>query len=221
MGTVIPTTMEVFPECPGYGFSAQPQYLVKINARQGGFETVGRRWPRPLVTFTAVPMSQRSDVDVQSVLNFWHAVGGRATPFLFKDWTDFQSCRTGDVPGVGDQPLDVVPDITSGVTYQMLKLYKVGSIEQEREIMKPVGSTIRVFNGAGDEQTDFTVDENTGLIQVGGSFDGAGVSWCGEFYVPVRFDSQLSVMVAEHEVQGADFTLREKKTKVETETFGP
>lgn len=220
MSSVIPSTMDVFPECPGYGFSAQPQYLVRLNMRQGGFESVLRRWPRPLSTYVSVPFAQRSDVDVQDVLYFWHAMGGMATPFLIKDWVDFQSCRTGEIPGVGDQPLDAVVTIAGGTTYQLKKLYVVGSLQQEREITKPVGSSLRLFNGAGDEQTDFTVDENTGLVQVGGGFDGVAVSWCGDFLVPVRFDSQLSISVVDQEIQGCDFTLREKRVVLETDHFG-
>lgn len=208
--------METFPECPSYGLSAQPQYLVKINSRQGGFETVKRRWPRPLITFVSVPMGQRSDVDIQSVLNFWHAVGGYAIPFLFKDWTDFQSSPI-DVESTGtDQPLDLTP--ISGVgTYQMQKLYAVGSITQVRDITKPVGSTIRAFSNA-TEKTNFTVDENTGLIQAGDT--DILTTWGGEFLVPVRFDSQLSIEVVDQEIQGADFTLREKRVKLQTDHFG-
>lgn len=216
MSTVIPTTMETFPECPGYGFTAQPQYLVKVNARDGGFETIGRRWPRPLNTYVSVPMTQRSDVDVQLVLYFWHAVGGMATVFLFKDWTDFQSCRVGETPGVGDAPL-ALTTISGGNTYQMTKQYSVGSITQIRDITKPVGSTIRAFSNA-TEKTNFTVDENTGLIQAG---DGDSLTtWAGEFLVPVRFDSQLSIEVVDEEIQGAAFTLREKRIRLETDHFG-
>lgn len=212
--------MESFPECPGYGFTAQPQYLVQINAREGGFEGVKRRWPRPLNTYVAVPMAHRVDVEVQAILTFWHAVGGMATPFLFKDWLDFQSSPVGVEPLGTDQPLESVSLTGGGVAFQMKKLYTVGTITQERDITKPVGSTIRVFNGAAVEQTDFIVDENTGLIQPGRSFSGVPVSWGGEFNVPLRFDSQLSVVVVDEEIQGADFTLREKRVRLETANFG-
>lgn len=220
MSTVIPSTWETFPECPGYGFKAQPRYLVKINPRQGGFESVKRRWPRPLNAYTAVPVAQRVDVDVQAILYFWHAVGGMATPFLFKDWLDFQSCPVGSVPLGTDQPLDAVALTGGGTAYQMKKLYEVGTIAQVRDITKPVGTTIKVFNGALVEQSDFTVDENTGLIQPGGSFSGTPTSWGGEFNVHARFDSQLSISVVDQEIQGADFTLREKRIVLETAHFG-
>lgn len=216
MSTVIPSTFEAFPECPGFGFTAQPQYLVKINARSGGFENINRRWPRPLTTYVAVPMPQRSDVDVQAVLYFWHAVGGMARRFLFKDWTDFQSSPIGVVPAA-DQPLQLVVTIAGGATYQMKKLYTVGSLTQERDITRPVASTIRVYSNV-TEKTNFTIDENTGLIQAG---DGDTLTaWGGEFYVPARFDSQLSIMVVDKEIQGVDFTVRETREELDTENFG-
>lgn len=213
----MPSTWETFPECPGYGFTAQPQYLVKINARQGGFEGVKRRWPRPLATYTAVPVAQRVDVDVQLILYFWHAVGGTAIPFLFRDWLDFQSSPVSVAPAGTDQPLEHVGLTGGGVAYQMQKLYTVGTISQVRDITKPIGSSIKVFSNA-TEKTNFTVDENTGLIQAGDA--DILTTWGGEFNVPARFDSQASFSVVDEAIQGADITIREKRIRLETAHFG-
>lgn len=216
MSTVIPTTLETFPECPGYGFTAQPQYLVQINTRQGGFEGVKRRWPRPLSIYPSIPLGPRDESVVQNVYYFTHAMGGRATIFRFKDETDFQSSPLGLTPEGTDQPLQfVTTDGFSGhVAYFMQKIYTVGSITQVREITQPIGSTIRVFNGSNVEQDDFTVDENNGLIVPGGSFDGVALTWGGEFAVPVRFDSDPTFTVDDEGIQSASFALREKRIKL-------
>lgn len=216
MSLVVPSPLEVFPECPTYGFTAQPQYLVKLVAREGGFERVDRRWSRPLNVYTAVPIGNRDEVEIQSILYFWHAMGGRATAFRFKDWTDFQSCPVQNDPAATDQPFETVSLTGGGTAYQLVKVYQVGSIQQVREITQPKGDTIIVANASGATQTDWTLDEATGLLKPGAGFTGTPHSWGGEFYVPVRFDSELSVGVSDKQIQTVDFTLREKRVSLST-----
>lgn len=216
MSTVVPTSLHVFPECPTYGFNVQPQYLVKIAVQEGGFERVDRRWARPLNIFTAVPIGDRDEETIQNVLYFWHAMGGRATTFLFKDWTDYKSCPVGaDITAV-DQPLETVTIDDASTAYQLTKVYQAGPITQVREITQPKGDTIVVANASGVAQTDFTLDEATGVLKPGGGFTGTPHSWGGEFYVPVRFDSELDMQVVDKQIQTVSFTLREKRIKLAT-----
>ena len=217
--SVIPTDLVEFPECPTYGFNAQPQYLVKIVMREGGFERGNRCWERPLIVFTAVPVGDRDEDVIQSILYFWHAMGGRATTFLFKDWTDFKSCPTQNDVTALDQPLQAVNLDDASTAYQLTKAYTVTPLTQLREITKPIGSSIVVANDFGDAQTDFDLDESTGLLKPGGSFTGTPHSWGGEFNVPVRFDSELDVQIADKQIQAVTFTLMEKRLQLAT-TFG-
>lgn len=211
MSLVIPTSLLVFPECATYGFNVQPQYLVKIVCREDGFERIDRRWARSLCVFTAVPVGDRDESDIQSILYFWHAMGGRASPFLIKDWTDYKSCPTwGDVAAT-DQQLSAVTLADASTAYQLVKTYRVGTISQRREITQPNGATVVVANSAGAAQTDFTLDEATGLLKPGGSFTGTPLTWGGEFYVPVRFNSELDTQVVDKQIQSVTFTLREKR----------
>lgn len=212
--TIIPSDFVLFPECPGYGFSVQPQYLTKLNTRDGGFENVKRRWPRPINVYTAFPIGDRDEAQIQSILNFWHAMGGRATPFLIKDWADFKSCQVQDDVSAVDQPLETVTLLDASTAYQLTKLYTVGPLTQVREITQPKADTILIANGDGDAQTDFTLDESSGLLKPGGSFVGTPTSWGGEFYVPVRFDSELDIEVVDKQIQSVGFTLREKRIKL-------
>lgn len=208
---VIPTDFVAFPACPSYGFNAQPQYLVKINPRDGGFERVDKRWTRPLSVYTAVPIGERDEADVQAILNFWHALGGRATSFLIKDWTDFKSCPVQSAVSAVDQPVETVTLLDSTTAYQLTKVYTVGSLTQIREITQPVASTVIVANESGVVQTDYTLDESSGLLKPGSDFTGTPTSWGGEFNVPVRFDSELSMQVVDKQIQSVTFTLREKR----------
>lgn len=218
--TLIPTTLVDFPECPTYGFTVQPQYLVKIVVRETGFERGDRRWARPLIVFTAVPMPDADEAEVQSILYFWHAVGGRATTFLFRDWTDYKSCQTQNDVTALDQPLAAVTLDDASTAYRLTKAYTVTPHVQVREITKPVGSTIVVANASGDAQTDFTLDESTGMLKPGHSFTGTPHTWGGEFNVPVRFDSELDVQIVDQQIETVNFTLTEKRLRLPTAPFG-
>lgn len=199
----------VFPACPTFGFVTEPNYLVKIVAREGGFERRNRKWSRPLHKYSAVPLGTQAQSDIEAVLYFWHAVGGMATPFRFKDWADFMSCGLDHTPGPTDQPIVAVPNSPS--TFQLVKRYTFGSLSQDREITRPVGSTIRIANGAGVEQSPshWTLDESTGELFVDGGFTGTPTHWGGEFHVPVRFDGQLAVQLIDYKAQQLTVALAE------------
>lgn len=212
MHTIIADTAPVFPACPTFGFTSEPNYLVKITAREGGFEKIDRKWARPLHNYTGVPLGDRPEEDIENVLYFWHAMGGMATYFRFKDWLDFKSCRLGANPTAFDMPI-----VTSGdspASFRLVKQYAIGSIIQEREITRPIGSTIQVSNEASVVQTDYTLDEATGLLTPGGSFSGTPTSWGGEFDVWVRFNGQFAPSVSSFRVQNATVQLTEKRVKL-------
>lgn len=211
MSTVLASDLVEFPACPGYGFKTQPQYLVKTVMREEGYERSNRCWSRPLLVLTATPVGDRDEEVIQSVLYFWHAMGGRATHFLFKDWTDFKSCQTHEDVTALDQPLVAVTLDDASIAYRLVKAYTVSPHVQLREITKPVGSTIVVANGSDAVQTDFDVDEASGLIKPGGSFTGTPTKWGGEFNVPVRFDSELDVKISDQRIESVAFTLCEKR----------
>lgn len=212
--------MATFPECPGYGFAAQPQYMVNIVAREGGAERVDRRWARPLLVVSASPFSARDEIEIQSILYFWHAMGGRATPFRFKDWTDYKSCQVQSDPTRLDQPIVAVALHGGGTAYQLVKRYSYDSHTQDREITQPDGSTLLIANDSGVLQTDWSVDEGTGLITKGGSFSGTPNTWGGEFLVCMRFNSELDVQSADNKIQAAQFTLCERRLELATSLVG-
>lgn len=202
-------TLETFPVCPTYGFTAEPRYRVKITEREGGYERASRKWSRPLLRFTAVPMGDRAEDDIQTVLYFWHAHGGAANRFRFKDWSDFKSCTVSGTPSPTDQPFTYIPGSPGG--YQLVKRYTYGAREQLREITRPAGSTIRVANEFGVEQaaSRWLLDESTGLLQTLAGFVGSPASWGGEFYVLARFDSDLAIEISDKQIQRAGFAIAE------------
>jgi len=207
--TVTADPSAIFPACPTFGFTAEPNYLVKIVSREGGFERRQRVWSRPLTKYTAVPLGDQSQADIENVLYFWHAMGGMSSGFRFKDWLDFKSCRLNGTPGATDQPL--VPSGDSPASYRLVKEYTVGSITQEREIQRPNGATIQVANGAGTVQDSslWNLDESTGLLTTLTGFSGTPTAWGGEFYVWVRFDAQFNPAFSNHQILNATIQLAE------------
>lgn len=205
--TIIADPAPVFPGCPTFGFTVEPNYLVKITSREGGFERRDRKWARPLIKFSGVPLGDRPQADIEDVLYFWHAMGGMSTAFRFKDWSDFKSCRLDATPHATDMPLAVSGDSPS--SYRLIKQYTAYGITQEREILRPVGSSVSIANETGTIQTDWTLDESTGLLTIGGSFSGTPTSWGGEFDVWVRFDGQLNPQLSNYLIQNVTVQLAE------------
>lgn len=195
MSTIIPDLSEIFPNCPTFGYIAEPAYLVKITSREGGYERRDRKWARPLLSVTASPTGDQSSDDIEEVMAFWHAMGGMSSGFRFLDWTDYKSCPLSRSPAVTDMPL--APDADSPAKYRLVKQYTAGSIIQVREITRPHGASILIGNEVGAPQTDWTLDESTGIVSIGGGFAGTPTCWGGEFYVWMRFDAQLDPTISD------------------------
>jgi uncharacterized protein (TIGR02217 family) len=215
--TIIPDTSPIFPTCPTFGFVSEPQYLVKITAREGGYERRDRKWATPLTRITASPTGDQPQEDIAKLINFWHAMGGLSYAFRVKDYTDYQSCDVGDVPTATDQPLLLSGD--SPASYRLVKEYISGSFVQQRYILRPIGSPytdsthsyagIQIANTLGAPQTHWTLDEATGLLTIGAGFVGTPGFWGGEFYLWMRFDAQLDPQISNHQVMSVTAQLQE------------
>lgn len=196
-----------FPGSPSYGFVSQPDYSVTIVRRAGGQEKRNRNWSRPLYRYT-VTVGPRAEDDIQELLEFWHAVGGQADGFRFKDWADYKSCRVGGTPTATDQGVEALSG--SPTAYQLVKSYTAGANTQSRDIYKPVNGTVLVADGgvAKTEGVHWTLDYSTGRLQM--LYTPAGtITWGGEFDVPVRFDSEFPIELQNYQVQSVSFALME------------
>jgi uncharacterized protein (TIGR02217 family) len=197
-----------FPGCPSFGFTSEPVYSVSVVEMASGIERRNRNWSRPLHRYSAT-VGPRVQAEVQEALNYYHAVGGRAYGFRFKDATDYLSCAVGVTPTSIDQPI-VFDETTAG--YQLVKDNTVGVLTQRREIYKPVQNTILVADAGvlKTEGVDYTIDYSSGIVTfLYTPADDTLLTWGGEFDVPVRFDSEFPVEVQNYRIQSASFTLRE------------
>lgn len=202
----------VFPTCPSFGFTSRPDYSVTIVERASGLRSVNRNWYYPLHTYSAVPIGERAQDDIHKVLKFWHAIGGRAGRFLFFDYVDYKSSVDLDLdPTPTDQPLTEILDSPGG--YQLLKLYEdeLALFQQQRLIQKPIPGTVRVANSVGAEQAPgtWTLDYDTGILQIEAGFIGTPATWGGQFYTPVMFETAPEISVTNRRIQQTSFALRE------------
>lgn len=207
----------IFPHCPSFGFTKRADYSVTIVERGGGIRTVNRNWYYPLHSFSAVPFDNRRDDDMSLIQRFWHAVGGQSGQFLFKDYTDYKST---DEPSAAITPIDqpLVATEDDGV-YQMMKVYRDEEFlfEQQRIIQKPRTNTIRIADD-GVELTagvDYAVDYDEGLVTFTSSLSGV-LTWGGEFYVPVMFESTPEFMITNWRNLQTGFALRELRLSAPT-----
>ncbi len=202
-----------FPLPPSLGYRVRPYISVERNQRASGRTRRNLNWSSPLHSFDCE--IEHAEADIYEVLEFWHAVGGGAYAFRFKDWNDYKSCAPFETAAATDQPLQLVPG--SPAAYQMVKQYTKGALTRTRPIQKPVSGTILVAdNGVTKESgTDYTVDYTTGLVSL--LFSPVGpLTWGGEFDVPVTFaDGTEFVLTFRGDdamrVQRVPFTLNEER----------
>lgn len=208
--------MLVFPQCPSYGFTKRADYSVTIVERASGIRSVNRNWYYPLHVFVAVPFDGMVEEDASKVQRFWHAVGGQSGQFLFTDYSDFSSAATPSTSITAiDQP--VVQIAASSPEYQLIKVYTDDTFQfqQQRLIQKPKQGTIVVAEDGVEleEGVDYSIDYDTGIITPLTSLEGT-ITWGGEFYVPVMFETIPEFMIINRSrsggtIQQTGFSLRE------------
>lgn len=199
----------LFPACPTYGFTGGPDFLVKITKREGGFERRQRVWDRPLSSYTAVPLGDQHQDDIEDVYYFWMAIGGTSSCFRFQDQLDYKSCRLSETPEPTDQPLEP----RTGGGYRLIKEYVAGGMTQLRDIQRPIGSTIEIANEVGVAQpgSAWTLDESTGVVTTNGGFSGTPTSWGGQFHVWARFDQPFAPTFSNFKILNASIQLLERR----------
>lgn len=179
-----------FPAALSYGSSGGPVYRVTVVQAYSGKEERNQSWAYPLHTYS-IDLSNRLQSELETLVTYYHAAGGREHTFSFKDPRDYKSCALSGTVANTDQTLRTA---TGGETdVQIIKVYTAGSISRTRKITRPISGTVTVAidgtpvtTGAGD----YTVDYTTGVITFAtGLATGEVVTAGYEFYVPCRFDS--------------------------------
>lgn len=180
-----------FPTKIAFQAQGGPSFSTTINIGFSGHEQRNRNWAFALSKWQ-IELSYKSLDYFQAVYNFWLAVGGRADAFRFKDAKDYSA--TGQSIGTGDG---------SNKIFQLVKTYTAGSRTYTRNIVKPVTSSVKKFDGTSCADTvkiydngtlktagtDYTLDYTTGIVTfTTAPAAGHAITADFEFHFPARFD---------------------------------
>ena len=198
-----------FDDKIAYGSTAIPSYSTRVKTSAAGYESRNENWSETRLMFDlSTGIKTREDLD--HLIEFFHAVKGRAIGFRFKDWSDFTSKGAYDIPAFDDQV--IFGPAIGGETgpFQLIKTYVAGSTSTIRTIRKPVNGT--VLMGAGPtgspvliDPANYSVDYTTGEVTltnplIAGDYVTSGF----EFDEAVRFNSDsISVVLDAYKVGNA------------------
>ena len=178
----------VFPEDISWGSAGGPEFRTTVVELWSGHEQRNQDWSLPRHKYN-IKYGIKDFQDVQTVLDFFWAMGGRAHSFWFRDRFDWWSgqATADDTSNVDWQ--DVSLGAPGAATQQLAKKYTSGSTTFTRDIVKPKAGTVRVGWSGAEKATpaDWTVDTDTGILTYAAGDPGVSVSAGFEFYVPVRF----------------------------------
>lgn len=173
--------------------SGGPERKTDVVTMASGREERNQRWARSRRRYDA-GYGVKSFAALSAVVAFFEERRGRLYGFRFRDRLDWTSAA----PESPIQPTDQSLGIGDGqrTAFPLLKRYGGASAPYDREITKPVETTVRVAVG-GVEQTRgvaFDVNPVTGLVSFRpGHVPGVGATVTAGFAfdVPVRFDTDF------------------------------
>lgn len=180
-----------FPASLSFGSLGGPERRTEVITLANGFEERNSPWAHSRRRYDA-GMGLRSLDDIETLIAFFEARGGKLHAFRWKDWGDYKSCKpSGDLSEL-DQVIGLGNEEVT--TFQMVKGYTSGDQSYERPIRKPVLGTVRVaVSGVPvTEGVEYTVDYQTGVVTFDHAPDHGAIVTAGfEFDVPVRFDADM------------------------------
>jgi uncharacterized protein (TIGR02217 family) len=181
-----------FPVDISYGSVGGPGYNTTVAEVTSGKEARNINWSQARHMYNAA-FGVRSDSQLYELIEFFHAVRGKAIGFRYKDWLDFKGSFTVSI-------------LQNSTPIQMIKEYPNGVI---REIKKPVPGTVKMYlNG---EPVFYGIDHNTGKIQIPQMAVGT-LKVDYEFDVPCRLDiDTLSLSLDSYNSGSTDVPIVELK----------
>lgn len=196
----------VFDTQVSQGASGGPKFFTTIIAATGGYEKTVANWAAARSRYDVGHVIQNR-AKLAYVIAFFRARVGRAFGFLFRDPLDFYAGMTWANNAL---TASAIPEIlaitgTGAVTaFQLTKTYSDAGATQVRNITRPIQTDfvtsasvapgVYTNNGGGwvlkTVTTDYTINFTTGVVTfVVAPANAVQIGWSGQFYVPVRFDT--------------------------------
>lgn len=157
-----------------YGASGGPDdFGTTVIVMESGIEKRNQRRTRPVGEWQLGNRNVR-ETDLATLQNVWHAVGGTANGFYYRDWNDY-SAVAQPVLDVGGSP----------PAYQLYKRYSFGGVDYDRRIVRPDVEAL-YDDAVLIDPEDYEVDDTTGQVLLDVPPSGT-LTWTGTFDVPARF----------------------------------
>lgn len=167
-----------FPTDISYGSGGGPEYATDIIITASGHEQRNINWNAARARYN-VAHGVKTQAQLDALVAFFRARKGRAYGFRFKDWTDYTATNQSIGTGNG-----------SATNFQLRKTYNSGSVNEVRDITKPVSGTVAIYLNSVLQASGWSVNTATGVVTFS-SAPGSGVAVTADFQfdVPVRFDT--------------------------------
>lgn len=195
----------VFDEKISQGAVGGVSYSTTIIAALGGWEQRIANWDAGRLRWD-ISKVLKDRATLHYVITFFRARRGKAYGFLFKDWSDYYVGMSwvADVLTHTGTPEEIGTGDGVETEFQLTKTYEDAAGSEVRTVTRPKASGLKIWTKTGSDPwddvdpADYTLDDTTGIV----TFDtapanGVLVGWSGEFYVPVRFDSDAQEIVLE------------------------
>lgn len=186
----------LFPSDLSYNCRKRLLYRTTVIAAASGVTERNQHWEYPLHVFS-IPLANRLQTELDTLVTYWHAAAGRANTFNFLDPFEDRSCDMDSEPARTDQILSTSAT-ASQTDFQLIKEYTTGGVTRTRKITRPIANStlVDVDGSPQTEGVDYDVDP-LGIISFGTPMTGGEVVKAGyKFYVPVAFeDDELDILI--------------------------
>lgn len=194
----------VFEPKISQGASGGVSYSTTIIAALGGWEQRIANWDAGRLRWDISKMLDNRTT-LAYVIQFFRARKGMAYGFLFKDWSDYYVGMSwvADVLTHTGTPEEIATGDGVETEFQLTKTYEDASGSEVRNITRPKSSGLKIWTKTGggawtEAVSGWTLDDTTGVVTFSAApSSGVLIGWSGEFYVPVRFDTDLQQIMLE------------------------
>jgi len=188
--TALATVLDI---TPAFGWQGGPEFNTRITTLKNGHERRNANWSQVRHRYTLPFKNITNSAYLDQLKAAFFVARGQANSFLAKDWSDYRA--TGE--SLGNAP--------AGTTaVQLQKVATFGAATYTRTITKPKAGAVVYQAGVAKSGT---LDTATGLFTPDTAWtEGQALTWTGEFYVPVRFASDMMPMTIDNR-SGSEYVM--------------
>ncbi len=181
-----------FPLDVSLGGRGGPERRTEIVTLGSNREARNARWAHSRRRYEA-GYGVKSLAQLAQIIEFFEERRGRLYGFRWRDRADCASCAPSAAPSPTDQSIGIGDGARAA--FQLIKTYGGAFSPYARDIVKPVGATVRVaVDGVEISAPDVSVDAATGIVTfTSGAIPATGAIVTAGFFfdVPTRFDTDF------------------------------